>query len=311
MESSNKKYDIVVRIPPVDKDTRIGSVFNHIFSIIFQTEQTIIPNDGNIIWDFSNWRFLHPFFIGAISILKRQYSGKIEIRGVPNDISRYFDVVYFSSPLIIHTESNDSNLWERYNGKSYLPICLFNPNDESSVKAQELIQKAINQQLGFSKDLIRVISLLLAELIDNITEHSKSKDGYIFRQKIPRENSLYIMICDTGRSIYSSFASNDKYHDKLTHLESSGLLMALSGRSTKDLPDCENRGHGISKSIKMVVTGLGGGFFILSGSAFARHDSSGEKVADLPGEIRWNGTAILLKLPSTVPSDFNVYKYIS
>ncbi len=45
---------------------------------------------------------------------------------------------------------------------------------------------------------------------------------------------LYFMICDTGRSIYSSYASDDRYRNSLTVQESSGLLMALGGRSTKD-----------------------------------------------------------------------------
>ncbi len=122
---------------------------------------------------------------------------------------------------------------------------------------------------------------------------------------------LYIMICDTGRSIYSSYASDDRYRDSLTFQESSGLLMALGGRSTKDRPETENRGYGISKSRKLVVDGLGGEFFILSGSAFVRHDANGEVLVDLPGDFRWNGTAVLLKIPIEAPKNFNIYEYIS
>lgn len=301
----------VVKIPPVDKDTRIGSIFNHIFVVIFQTEQTEISKGSKILWDFSDCKFLHPFFIGAIAILKRQYGEIVELYGMTDAISRYFDSIYLESPLVIHEKDNDDRIWERYKGKTYLPICLFKPMDSSSIKAQELIQDAINRQLGLDKSLKDIISLLLAELIDNITEHSRSKDGFLFCQNMPTHKMLYVMICDTGRSIYSSYAADDRYFHSLTDQESSGLLLALKGKSTKDRPENENRGYGISRSRKLVVEGLGGEFFILSGSSFARHDANGEKVVDLPGDIRWNGTAILLKIPTSVPNGFNLYNFIS
>lgn len=311
--SENRRNNIsaVVKIPPVDKDTRIGSVFNHIFGIIFQTEQTDISNGSKILWDFSDCKFLHPFFIGAIAILKRQYGDMVELYRLPYSISNYFDAIYFESPLVIQEKDNDNRIWDKYKGKTFLPVCLFRPMDSSSIKAQELIQDAINRQLGLDKSLKDIISLLLAELIDNITEHSKSDEGFLFCQNMPSHKALYVMICDTGRSIYSSFAADIRYFDLLTDLESSGLLLALNGKSTKDRPENENRGYGISKSRKLVVEGLGGEFFILSGGSFARHDANGEKVADLPGDIRWNGTAILLKIPTSVPVMFNIYKYIS
>lgn len=301
----------VIKIPPVDKDTRIGSIFNYIFGIIFQTEQTDMRWSGKISWDFSDCKFLHPFFIGAIAILKRQYEGMVELCNIPSPISRYFEAICLESPLVIRDKDNDDRIWERYNSKSYLPICMFRPFDSSSVKAQELIQAAIHRQLGLDRSIKEIISLLLAELIDNITEHSKSNEGFLFCQNKPSENTLYIMICDTGRSIYSSYAADSRYLHLLTNLESSGLLLALKGKSTKDRPENENRGYGISRSRKLVVEGIGGEFFILSGSCFARLDANGEKIVDLPGDIRWNGTAVLLKIPTLIPKEFNIYKFIS
>lgn len=301
----------VVRIPPVDKDSRIGSVFNHIFSIIFQMEQTDLLNNSKILWDFSDCKFLHPFFVGAIALLKRQYGSCVQLTGLSPDMTRYFDAILLNSPLQIHKDINDGAIWERYKGKTYLPICVFNPIDSSSIKAQELVQNAIYDQLGIHVSFKRIISLLLAELIDNITEHSKSDEGFLFCQRMPKSGMLYVMICDTGRSIYSSYASDLRYCDKLTDQESSGLILALKGKSTKNLPDGENRGYGISKSRKLVVEGMGGEFFILSGASFARHDLTGETVFDLPQDIRWNGTAVLLKIPTFVPDDLNIYEYIS
>ncbi len=301
----------IVSIEPVDRDIRIGSVFNHIFSIIFQTEQTDSEQTKEIIWDFSKCSFLHPFYIGALAILKHQYGSRINISGIPSTLSRYLELIYFFSPLEINKSQNNHSIWDEYKGRTYLPICLFHPGDNSSIIAQELVQKAIEQQMGHSGPINGIISLLFSELIDNITEHSKSNEGFLFCQYLPHEKNLYIMILDSGRSIYSSYASDERYIDFLTDKESSGILMALRGKSTKDRPENENRGYGISKSRKLVVDGLGGEFFLLSGSAFARHDSRGETVIDLPGDLRWNGTAVLIKIPTSVPNNFNLYKYIS
>lgn len=314
METDLMKYsngqNAMVIIPPIGRDARIGSVFNHIFSIMYQTEQTDTSEGKKVIWNFSQCKFLHPFFLGALSILKRQYGDIVIMQDVKPEISSYLDTVYFGSPLSILPEGNDDTMWKKYENKNYLPICMFHPYDNSSVKAQELVQRTIRQQLSRDNGVHGVLSLLLGELIDNITEHSHSDEGYLFCQSLPHEKMLYVLISDTGRSIFSSYASDERYAGLLTNLESSGLLLALSGKSTKDRPENENRGYGISKSRKLIIDGLGGEFFILSGSAFVRYDRNGDSVADVPGDFRWNGTIILLKIPTEIPRDFNIYKYI-
>ena len=82
--------------------------------------------------------------------------------------------------------------------------------------------------------------------------------------------------------------------------------------TTKDLPNAENRGYGISTSKNMLVNGLGGEFFMLSGNAFHRFDeASGVKYVNLPDPIRWNGTVVLMKIPITVREGFRYMDYIS
>lgn len=48
-----------IYIPSISRDERIGSVFNHLFRIISDTE---VNEDYDIEWDFKNTSFLHPFF---------------------------------------------------------------------------------------------------------------------------------------------------------------------------------------------------------------------------------------------------------
>lgn len=276
---------------------------------MFQTEQTDWNQGHDIIWDFKKCTFLHPFFLGALSVLKSRYGDRIITRNIV--MGSYFDLVYFHSPLVIGAEHDDS-IWNHYNTRTYLPICLFDPHNETSTRqAQQLVQNTVKAQIGAHPKLHSVLSLLLGELIDNITDHAHSDKGYLFCQRIPRENMLYVFISDTGHTIYSSYASDSRYKDLLTNRESSALSLALSGKSTKNRPDNENRGYGISKSRKLLVDGLGGEFFVLSGGAFFRHDRQNEVLVDLPETVRWDGTVVLLKIPTKIHENLDIYRYIS
>jgi anti-sigma regulatory factor (Ser/Thr protein kinase) len=301
--------EVVLTIPAIGREQRIGSVLNHVCQVMYQMENTNTESNRRIVWDFGKCSFLHPYLLGALSVLKRMYGDVVVCRNIPANIVDYLNVIYFHEPLSVIDDCNNDDLWNRYHGKTYLPICEFNPKDKSSIKAQELVQSTVRNQLG--GNMHSVLSYMLSELIDNITDHSHSPRGYIFCQTIPRQNILYVFIADVGRSIYSSYASDPRYMEQLDNSESSALLLALSGKSTKNRPESENRGYGISKTRELVVNGLGGEFFLLSGSAFARHDAGGEIIADLPGDLRWNGTIALLKIPTVMPPQFNIYNYIS
>lgn len=54
--------------------------------------------------------------------------------------------------------------------------------------------------------------------------------------------------------------------------EAIALELANQGYSTKNLPKAENRGFGISTTKDLIVNGLGGAFFMLSGGALHRYD---------------------------------------
>lgn len=68
----------VINIPNADRDERIGSVFNHLFSVIFANEQ--IRNNDVPVWDFSKTSFSIHFFCSHLPYIKanvRTYSVKM------------------------------------------------------------------------------------------------------------------------------------------------------------------------------------------------------------------------------------------
>lgn len=60
----------------------------------------------------------------------------------------------------------------------------------------------------------------------------------------------------------------------------------------------------------MLVEGLKGSFFELSGGAFYRYEGGAENYVILPKTIFWNGTIILMKIPVNAPDEFDYHKYL-
>lgn len=297
-----------IKIPEVSRDERIGSVFNELFSIINQTEN--VDNNGIVVWDFSDSLFFHPFFLAPLAIYKDGCNRKINCANISR-LKKYFDAVRFNTPLLI-SNSEDLRLFEKYKSKSYIPICKFDLKDISVVDTmQTIIQNLIEHQCQADYKIKTPLSYFFGELICNISQHSNSRYGYIYSQYLHRERCVDICIADAGITIYSSYIKANKYLAEIGDSEPKALKLANEGYSTKNLPNAENRGYGISSTKKMLVEGLKGEFFMLSGSAFHRHICTENTYIQLPETFRWNGTIILMRVPIDVPQDFDYYKYIN
>nr|DAX62584.1 MAG TPA: hypothetical protein [Caudoviricetes sp.] len=290
-------------IPNVTRDDRIGSVFNALFPVIHQTESAT----DAVEWDFSQASFLHPFYLAPLAIYKAECGRMISCIGMQGHMDSYFKAISFERPFDVF-QPGAQNLLQPYTHKSYIPISRFAVGGRRHDRAQEILQRVIETQPGFSPNMKTPVSLMLGELIDNISEHTEADYGYLFCQRVRGE--LYITIADSGRTVYGSFVHTGKRLDEVGGDEAKALQMANEGISTKDRPEAETRGHGISKSRRMVVDGLGGAFFMLSGTAFFRHTDKAVGAINIPEAFRWNGTAVLIRLHLAVPDSFDVYKYI-
>ncbi|WP_282748620.1 hypothetical protein [Paraprevotella xylaniphila] len=294
----------IIPIPNVPRDDRIGSVFNHLFKVIYATR---LSHD-DVVWDFSDTTFFHPFFLAPFAIYKSLCGKNIECRNMPSYLSSYLDSIYFHTFLDIKDDSDLQKSLQSYSEKSYIPICRFSLKNKNIDRMQSLVQATIEKQNKLDSSLKSAISYMLSELICNISEHSESEFGYLYSQR--KGDALNICIADAGVTVYGSYLRAKKYLEKISGNEAEALRIANEGFSTKDLPNAENRGFGLSTTKRMIVDGLGGSFFMLSGGAFHRHNKDGIQYIKLPEYISWDGTVLLIRIPLTVPSDFNYYKYI-
>lgn len=297
----------VVKIPSVQSDNRIGSVFNSLFNVIHATENINIYDD--VIWDFSDVDFIHPFYVCGLSLYRYNCDRNILIRGLSESLRGYLSVIEFDSPLLVKTSDEIKLLANKYIGKSYIPVCKFDTSEESIDTVTSSLQKIIQRQCNIQSKMISPLSYLIGELVTNIHDHSKCEHGFMFSQFLKNENILNLCIADYGITVYGSFIKSKMASQEWMNNEALVLDKALNHISTKNLPDAENRGYGLPTSKSMLVDGMGGEFFILSGGAFHRHDKNGKSTVALPKSIFWNGTIVLMKIPVDIPINFNYLNY--
>ncbi|MGI6224397.1 MAG: hypothetical protein ACOYJG_12470 [Prevotella sp.] len=298
----------VVKIPQVRKDERIGSVFNDLFRVINNTE---CADDNAIEWDFGGTDFFHPFFLAPLSIYKNRCGKRIICTNISKDLSNYFSLINFDGIKRIEETDNLRQQLQPYVSKTYTPICKFSlHNERVADDLQSIVQAIIRQQSNYSDNINTPLSYLLGELVCNISQHSQSEYGYLYSQFLKREQVIDLCIADDGITIYGSYVRTKRYLDKIGDNEAAALYLANNGYSTKNRPMSESRGFGLSTTRKLLVEGMKGAFFELSGGAFYRYESNKENYVLLPKSLYWEGTVILLRIPVTVGSDFNFYNYI-
>ena len=210
-------------------------------------------------------------------------------------------------------QSNDltdvlANICLGQHSKNLLEFTLDEQSTNNAMKEIEtrLQNDCLNYQL-----LSQSISYLLDELTCNMQQHSQGDKGYLYGHYNKGEELIELVLADHGISIYGSYVQAQKYLDLIGNSDAEALSLAKDGYSTKDRPEAENRGYGISSNTKMVTKGLGGEFAIYSGNALFVQTPSDSKLLELPEQLDMKGTMIVVRIPTEVPSNYNFYEYIS
>lgn len=213
-----------------------------------------------------------------------------------------------SDMLRIYKIVNSQNIDSKQDNLYYFDAM---SNEKSALCIGQAIETLKCQNIEYNK-LNLQISYLLDELICNIQQHSMARIGLLSVYYDANENkSIDICIADDGIGIFGSYVNCSKYLDLLENGDADAICLAREGYSTKNLPETENRGYGISSNAKWIVDGLDGEFSIISGKALYIENRSGIHIFSLPENIEWPGTMISVRIPVYVPETFNIYNYIS
>lgn len=174
-----------------------------------------------------------------------------------------------------------------------------------------VIESHLHAQVGYDNRLNTAVTYLLDELICNIQQHSMCHECLVYAGMNSVADCIDICVSDNGISLYGSYIRSGRYSEQLDFDSISALHLAKDGFSTKNRPDAENRGYGISSNLKMVIEGLKGSFAIISGNALYLHSGQQQLLVGLPKQIEWQGTTVIARIPNNTPSSFSIYNYIA
>lgn len=187
----------------------------------------------------------------------------------------------------------------------------FQLDEQATNGAIQIVEDSLRKSTPNYAPLSQSISYLLDELTCNIQQHSQAEYGFISATYNNHENLIEIVLADHGISIYGSYVQTQKYLELIGNSDAEALGLAKDGYSTKNRPDAENRGYGISSNTKMVTKGLDGEFAIYSGTALFIQTPTDTKLLELPEQLDMKGTVVVVRIPASIPDNYNFYEYIS
>lgn len=291
-----------IKVPEYFSDN-FGSSFKGVLNVIHQINNQPIIKKIEI--DFSDNHFLMPFYIGPLACILRNMRDNASVEITIKGNNSYLSTIQFLNDYSINKKQ--WNLSE-FKQKRYIPIIHFPTMFNTEVNRTNILE-GINQilkiQLGLPISILQAFYYFIDELTQNIVEHSNTNFGTIFCQYYPDKNFLYLCICDMGGGILQSYQRSKKFHPKDN---SEALKFALSGKSTKDIP--ESMGFGVSTTKKMLVDGLKGNFLIYSGNSFFIQTNTKEDLIELTEDKFYQGCIVNLRIPTFNLSNFDYIKFV-
>lgn len=262
-----------IRIEKINQKTSISNTLDYLFSVLNQTEGLA---DNEVVWE--THEDVQLSLAGALLLAYSQITTK---KIVAPWLHSEFAQFTFDEQEILHADQ----------------IHCFEHN--------------LRNNPVYDTHLNTAVSYLFDELICNIQQHAMCHNCVLYAGVNSELDCIDICISDNGISLYGSYVKSGRYMDMLGNDSVSALFLAKDGFSTKNRPDAENRGYGISSNVKMVVNGLHGTLVIISGNALYINTGSKQLFINLPKQIEWQGTTIIVRIPNLLPASFNLYDYIS
>lgn len=241
-----------------------------------------LPSTLNI--DLTHMDFIAPYHVVSLACLIEEFyiqGVKIKFTKSNTPASNYLKELGFF------------NYWhEGFDRKKYHPdevktsLCLWQLHKEMFHAYVIEATKYFNRHF-FSGLNLEPLNISLAELFNNVIDHSKSKvDGYVFTQYFQKTDQIIISLCDFGNGIPKTINRYlKKNRGKTVSNEDAMDLAFKKGFSTESTP--QNRGLGLN-NISSIVKTMKSDLLIISNDICLRQQSNGEFIKkvmkeDFPG----------------------------
>lgn len=239
---------------------------------------------NSLEFDLTSINWLYPLLTLPLSALINNFNSKLLINN-SLVIKSYLDIINF--PEGIDTSFDFNKTIQRF--KNHIPISIL--TKEKGKEREDLEYSFLTEiynSLGKIAGAKNAIYYPITELLTNIFEHSKARQGYLLGQYYPHKNYLDVCIVDTGRGLKQAYLE-----DRNMDISSKeALIEVMKGNSTKS---SRERGYGVRTSKKIVCQALNGEFIILSGDTALYSDNNEEKFINLPN-FNWQGVIIAYRI---------------
>ena len=275
--------------------------------------------EDEIIIDLSHCRFCNCCLLLGLHLLHKNLSQEgcrisLNTDCIHPAFASYLVLTSFTEGLNPNHFSSEQmdQLLLHYQNRTYLPLLDFPATEllaDSQIRDRLLsfLSQSIQNKLHLDPQIFIAVSYLITEAVNNIKDHARTPRGYLFTQFYPRKGLMDICFADLGVSLLGSYQAVER-----TDVNSPVIAMqsALNGDSTKGEL---HRGFGIRTSREMLVHGLGGRYFMMSGNAFLdSRPGVKDKINVFPERpgIQWDGTYLALRIPIQAKPGFDYIKYV-
>ena len=185
-------------------------------------------------------------------------------------------------------------------GATYMPIINLPQDKNQANKIIDILQNLHNNGKDYGgRD---AFTYLIAELIDNIYQHSEFSNASVMAQRYGKGGFVEIAIFDDGISIPTCF---EKGGHRFSY-DCYAIVDALNGKSTKH--DVE-RGYGLRSLVNLYIEGIGGELLLVSRNGAVYKKKSEEKCYNTEGTYELSGTLVSIRIQYPAPV-VDIYDYI-
>ena len=247
-----------------------------------------------VIFDLRHITKLYPLIITAISSYITENKSDF-LLPANTKITNYLESIHFPYGI-------DSSKRINHKGNNFIPLSYIRERAGASERDKILFSflNLIYGLIGQIEGIKNAFFYPLAELVENIFEHSKKDYGCMFGQINEEEKYVEICIADNGRGIRGSY----KEEINLDISDEEALGYCLIGQSTKGY----ERGYGVRTSKRVICEGFKGDFMLLSGQAVYAASGKEDFSPPLPG-FNWKGVIISYRIPYS-ERIVNIHQYL-
>jgi len=242
-------------------------------------------SDGEILLDLSGVSWMPPCCI----ILLSNKVFELKEKGVV-----FSWIPPKSEKVALHIRKLGFPLGSKVEGSSYVPITHIIRDESDRKKLGREINDLLNKLNKIIPNNLNGVSYILAELSDNVEDHSEFKCASIMAQYFPQKREVEIIVFDDGLTIPRVFDNNDVIFNG----DSEAIEKALSGHiSTKEEKD--GRGYGLRTCRKISVEDFKGEIHIFSrkGKVVSKY-SQENMIEDIEEGLSGTLLCIKIRLPA-------------